>query len=238
MARFPRSGTNWEGRKWNVPPSLDALLDEIEAAYPGKRNLDATVASKAHDLANPTSDHRPKPVKGAGKVRAADIGEHEPEGEIIAEALRKSRDPRIRYVIHEGRIFSSYSTTTRKAWEWGKYSGANAHLTHAHGSVNESNQNDGKPWNLKLGGTTPEGYKVYVTRETIKQGSKGGVVEIAQSLLARAGHPPANTFDKNHKPDGIFGAGMDTAVRSFQKAKKLSVDGVIGPKTWAVLEAK
>lgn len=81
------------------------------------------------------------------------------------------------------------------------------------------------------------GYKVEVHRDTIKKDAKGDLVEIAQSLLARAGFPPANSFDANHKPDGIFGAGMDTAVKNFQKAKGLTQDGVVGPKSWSGLES-
>ena len=81
-----------------------------------------------------------------------------------------------------------------------------------------------------------KGYLVQVQRDDVHKGDRGDLVGIAQSLLAQKGHPPANTFDDNHVPDAIAGSGFDTAARAYQSAAGLSIDGVVGPNTWASLE--
>src|SRR5690606_1092700 len=62
-------------------------------------------------------------------------------------------------------------------------------------------------------------------RPTVKRGSTGQAVQRLQKRLARLGHDPGPV-------DGNFGARTDAAVRSFQKANSLDVDGVVGPDTW------
>lgn len=148
MARFRRSGTNWEGRVWKTSRGLNALMDEIEAAYPLSGPADGTVASKSHSK---NSDHYPD---SAGIVRAVDAGEYvENQGIVIADAIRKSRDPRVKYVIHEGRLFSSYNHSNGPAWSWRPYTGtSNPHENHVHVSLNTRGDTDGSAWNLELGG--------------------------------------------------------------------------------------
>jgi hypothetical protein len=150
MTRFVRSGKNWEGRSWVANPAIDALADQIESAWPERHAADGTVASKGHDAGNPSSDHRPYPYSGSGVVCAIDVGEvTEDDGFQLAEALRVSRDSRIRYVIHESRMFSSYATASRKAWAWGAYSGPSPHSDHVHLSVYRTA--GAGTWNLDLG---------------------------------------------------------------------------------------
>lgn len=62
---------------------------------------------------------------------------------------------------------------------------------------------------------------------TQSTGNRGADVLAIQHLLNHHGQAaPA---------DGVFGSGTDTAVRAFQAAKGLSVDGIVGPATWGAL---
>lgn len=79
-----------------------------------------------------------------------------------------------------------------------------------------------------------------VTRKQIKKGAKdssfGGNVYKAQGLLAAHGYDLGTSGGRGNGIDGAFGNTTDQATRSFQKKKGLSVDGIIGEKTWAALE--
>src|SRR4051794_9251695 len=64
---------------------------------------------------------------------------------------------------------------------------------------------------------------------TLKRGSSGSDVQALQQRLSDLG------FDPNGI-DGNFGPGTDKAVRAFQQAKGLGVDGRVGPATLAALQ--
>jgi peptidoglycan hydrolase-like protein with peptidoglycan-binding domain len=66
------------------------------------------------------------------------------------------------------------------------------------------------------------------TPPTIQQGSTGDTVRWAQYLLTRL------TLSYT-QIDGTFGTVTKAAVEKFQTEKKLTVDGIVGPKTWAAL---
>jgi len=61
----------------------------------------------------------------------------------------------------------------------------------------------------------------------LRRGSRGATVVELQNLMTQAGFPL--------QADGIFGSNTDTAVRNFQRSRGLSVDGIVGPNTWAAL---
>ena len=64
---------------------------------------------------------------------------------------------------------------------------------------------------------------------TLRRGATGNLVECLQILLNRTG--AALTVD------GIFGGKTEEAVLHFQGLHDLTEDGIVGPKTWAALEA-
>lgn len=65
----------------------------------------------------------------------------------------------------------------------------------------------------------------------LKKGSKGEPVKALQRMLWAMGYELGN----NNPIDGDFGSKTDGAVRAYQRNKGLTVDGVVGPKTWAKL---
>ncbi len=200
MARFRRAGTNWEGRPWYVSDAIAALIDQIEAVWTTRHPADGTVASRGHDQGNPRSDHRPSRVAPVGVVRAVDIGETvEDRGELLAEQIRQSRDPRVRYVIHEGRLFSSYDHRNGPPYMWRRYTGANPHLNHVHVSVLRSGDRNGGEWRIDLGGDL----------------AALQIIDL-QGALNEAG--ATDHEDKVLKEDGIYGPRTASALAKAFKA--------------------
>lgn len=70
--------------------------------------------------------------------------------------------------------------------------------------------------------------KVAAAGELLRYGSRGESVRQVQSRLNKLGYWCGTA-------DGIFGVNTRSAVRRFQSAKGLSVDGIVGPKTYSAL---
>lgn len=64
----------------------------------------------------------------------------------------------------------------------------------------------------------------------LRRGDHGEAVQVAQGLLEARGCTVGW-----YGLDGDFGAGTEQAVRNYQISRRLSVDGIIGPETWAAL---
>lgn len=69
----------------------------------------------------------------------------------------------------------------------------------------------------------PAGYRYVKYGDTLRRGTYGDPVGEAQKMLGI-------------KADKMFGPGTEAAVKRFQRAWKLSADGVVGPKTWQALK--
>lgn len=78
----------------------------------------------------------------------------------------------------------------------------------------------------KAGISVDEGKNV----PTLRRGASGERVKWLQLMLNEE-------MGAGLDPDGVFGAKTEAAVKAFQKAHGLAVDGVCGPLTWAALEA-
>jgi len=69
---------------------------------------------------------------------------------------------------------------------------------------------------------------------TLKRGMRGEQVKLLQEALNETPAGAGNDL----KIDGVFGAETEKAVRQFQADHGLTVDGVVGRKTWAALGVK
>ncbi|MEG1894168.1 MAG: peptidoglycan-binding protein [Clostridia bacterium] len=63
----------------------------------------------------------------------------------------------------------------------------------------------------------------------LKRGDSGIFVLILQTALKNAGFDPGTS-------DGVFGMKTQSALKAFQKANRLTVDGIAGPRTWKALK--
>lgn len=148
------------GIPWELAPSLVRLIDQVDALWPRRdRSSDGSIGDVAHQSRR--SDHNPDDTRPVAVVRALDIDEGIPAGEeefdrLVVDAIAASRDPRLAYIIRNGRILSSYRsvggswTAPRAAWEWGAYTGPNAHHQHAHFSIlrTRAAADDRTPWQI------------------------------------------------------------------------------------------
>ena len=220
---------------WRVAKSLLHLREQVNAKAPVRdKSNDGTIGDASHQTRD--SDHNPWVTdSGLGVVTALDITNdpaHKVVSRDIAEALRNSRDSRIKYVISNGQIFSSEV----HPWEWRSYSGPNLHFHHVHISVlpQKALYDSEKDWVLPkaLGGqpNVPTDLLSSVSLGDMShQGENGPRVLLIQNALRKAGAALLSA-------DSDFGPGTEAAVKRFQEAKGLQVDGIVGPATAVELQ--
>lgn len=212
---------------WRLARSLVQLLAEVDLAAPRRsRRSDGSIGDEAHRIR--PSDHNPD---ADGVVHAIDVtddaaGGH--EAARFADWLRRTRDPRLKYVIDEGRIFSRLPAGGRQAWSWGSYSGANPHSSHSHISVAAGAPGDDASawgWRPGAGGRRQE--------DIMLMGDTGPTVGDLQRLLNEVRRPDDATLDV----DEDYGPNTRRRVKQEQRRAlvKQTVTGVADPLTVALV---
>lgn len=72
-------------------------------------------------------------------------------------------------------------------------------------------------------------------RPLLKEGSKGVWTKYLQECLLIVEPVIAKPIKDSGGADGVFGPGTEKSVMGIQKKLKLTVDGIVGPKTWDAL---
>lgn len=141
---------------WRVAKSLLMLRGQVNVKFPDrKKDWDGTIGDEAH--ASRSSDHNPWVQDASGGVVTAMDITHDPAHGVdsykMAEQLRLSHDPRIKYIISNRRIASSEVSS----WEWRLYNGTNPHDHHVHVSVKADvkHYDDEAPWEIPMLGKVP-----------------------------------------------------------------------------------
>lgn len=135
---------------WRVARSLEVLRAEVNALAPNRSKAsDGTIGDRAH--AESSSDHNPNKQ---GVVCALDLT-HDPghgaDMHVLAEAVRRSNHPALKYIIWDRHIWS----VARASEGWRRYSGSNPHTRHMHVSVGRGPDgrstgpyDDTSPWGI------------------------------------------------------------------------------------------
>lgn len=224
---------------WYVDHGLQVLINQVKALKPGCTI--GTIGDASHTAEGTGSDHNPK---RDGAVCAADFMIAGPinygfDNDLVAQ-LVAHRDHRIKYIIWQRHIISS----TVDAWVWRPYSGSDPHTNHVHVSVNESDNKEA--WNITakaviVPGTPSNGSKIQLApwpkgpNDAFHPYLKGVppvyvTIGHIEEALKQAGLYKGAI-------DGQYGAQLYAAIMTFQHQHQLTVDGLIGPKTYNAIRA-
>jgi hypothetical protein len=139
---------------WVVDKGILRLREQLDAAYPQRSHAsDGTIGDAAHSARD--SDHNPESPAPAGNPdNQVDAGDytHDPAhgadmGEV-SEAIRLSKDRRVKYVIYSRRIYSGPDGP--QPWVWRPYTGTDPHTNHMHVSVRDSTHDQTQDWQITL----------------------------------------------------------------------------------------
>lgn len=192
--------------------SLVNARNEINDRWPLRdKSSDGWIGDAAHQAQ--VSDHNPDARTGV--VRALDVdkdGIHVPS--VIGSFLVHGST---NYVIFNRRIYRRADRFKPRS-----YTGSNPHTGHIHNSIMKSpgSENNKDVYTIIRFGTSS-------WRQTLRQGMSGWETQELQGLL--------NGYNFSLVLDSVFGPATDAAVRQFQRAMGIGIDGVVGPITKAKL---
>lgn len=137
-----------------LDPPLNVLRDQILAATTLRREEIGWIAGASHRQSGPHFPENPPPPGNPpyevdaidpphDPARGADMG-------VLTEALRLSRDPRIKLVIFNRRIFSSYDHAEGDPYTWRPYREKDPHTGHAHIERTDQRRDDLRPWQIGI----------------------------------------------------------------------------------------
>ncbi|MEH0844224.1 peptidoglycan-binding protein [Micromonospora sp. CPCC 205711] len=199
----------------HLAPALRVLREEIDTRWPHRDHTsDGWLGDAGHQARR--SDHNPDNDDQSVNAVDVDIDGIDP----LLVVRQCVAHPATQYVIYN-RVIWSRSRSFRPA----RYTGPNPHDKHLHVSVSHQRalEDSRQPWGIATAPAVRLGDRV------LRDGSRGGDVRELQTL--------ANALDARLSVDGAFGAATAAWVRTFQTARRLTADGVVGPRTVAALRA-
>ena len=105
----------------------------------------------------------------------------------------------------------------------------NGEVVEIPGTANESGTSGSSG---KTSGASGSSEDRYTSLPTVRNGSKGEAVVLCQQALMAAGYSVGPDG-----ADGVFGKNTLMGVRDFQMDAGLTIDGIVGPRTWFALRA-
>ena len=217
---------------WFLNAFLSSFRAQVDKRFPKRtRGSEGTIADRAHELT--ISQHNDD---SDGSVDAWDLdvnllGSNQPEG---SDAERKAmyallgefqKQPQAQLWIYRGQIANADVDNWRKR----PYTGANAHRKHGHLQSRQSKETQRYTGNLDkvidAVNAKPSSKGPKPGSRTLKKGMTGEDVGYLQRWLGV-------------KDDGDFGPATEERVRWYQGMRDLTVDGVVGSRTWAEMGVK